>query len=345
MTENTLHNDINLIERDCGRWDYEFQYGDIVLATGKQSLRNGLIIACLTSWNYLNRKGNTLYETFGNKAYQELNKKKCTIRQYMIQQYFTEVLNNIRRVNRIISLEVKDSKTDPNEYDVYFTVEAINDEIVTGNFPLTTDETLSTSTLNILPNNTSASSIKPITYTITLLTEYGTPLTDEIIYVYVNDEYVGTTTSTDTDGKCTYTQYCTSLLEWEKIRFTWKGNTLYQGTTSNELDFLSVPFHFSKADDHLILTKKEGIPITSWLGKIVETIDDIPTENNTNTYYLIIEDDETVTRYKDKDTLTENDVYGLINKPIIHTGETRLFVENHKNQIYCLEDNHIYGDL
>lgn len=170
MTENTLHHDINLIERDCGRWDYEFQYGDIVLATGKQSLRNGLIIACLTSWNYLNRKGNTLYETFGNKAYSELNKKKCTIRQYMIQQYFTEVLNNIRRVNRIISLEVKDSKTDPNEYDVYFTVEAINDEIVTGNFPLTTDETLSTSTLTILPNNTSASSIKPITYTITLLT-------------------------------------------------------------------------------------------------------------------------------------------------------------------------------
>lgn len=74
MNNSTLNKDINLIERENGYWDYEFQYGDIVQAENNQSLRNGLIIACLTSWNYLNHQENSTYSIFGNRAYEKLKK-------------------------------------------------------------------------------------------------------------------------------------------------------------------------------------------------------------------------------------------------------------------------------
>ena len=119
---NTLNKDINLVEKDCGYWDYEMELGDLKIVENKESLRNGLIIACLTSWNYLNRKGNPTYKEFGNKSYRELKKKKSSMVEYTIKQYFLEVLNRMRRSHRVVDLQVINHKTDPNAYDVVFIV-------------------------------------------------------------------------------------------------------------------------------------------------------------------------------------------------------------------------------
>ena len=43
MNNSTLNKDINLIERENGYWDYEFQYGDLVLSENNQSLRNSTV--------------------------------------------------------------------------------------------------------------------------------------------------------------------------------------------------------------------------------------------------------------------------------------------------------------
>ena len=77
----TLHHDIGLVQRSNGLWDLWFGQdnisenyknsaylniveGDLVNATEIHSLQVGIIIACLTSWNYLNRTGNPVYSTF-----------------------------------------------------------------------------------------------------------------------------------------------------------------------------------------------------------------------------------------------------------------------------------------
>ena len=86
----TLHNDLGMVQRSNNGWDLWFDNGDIVKAEDFHSLQVGIIIACLTSWNYMNRYGNPTYEIFGNRAYELLKANKGQMVAYKIQQYFIE---------------------------------------------------------------------------------------------------------------------------------------------------------------------------------------------------------------------------------------------------------------
>ena len=247
MTEKntTLNKDINLIERDCGYWDYEFQYGDLVISEDKQSLRNGLIIACLTSWNYLNRQGNPTYSVFGNKSYWELKKKKSSMREYTIKQYFIEVLNRIRRVHRVVDLQVIDHPTDPNAYRVYFTVEAVNDEIVNGEFNIGTNKDLPSSYMEVTLSSDYATNENPLQINVSLKSEYGTGLSDELIYMYIkkdNEEeyqFYKAYGSTDKNGQLTITYTPKDSIEKNSIYFIFTGNNEYQSCSSEPVSFKS----------------------------------------------------------------------------------------------------------
>ena len=356
---NTLGKDINLIERENGYWDYEFQYGDIVHTKNKQSLRNGLIIACLTSWNYLNRQQNPTYTEFGNKAYWELKKKKSTMVEYTIKQYFIEVLNRIRRVHRVIDIQILDTKTDPNAYDIVFTVEAINDEIITGKFNINTEKDLSTTYLTITQDNTVCTPNKPVTFHITINTEYGNSIQDDIIYAYrvLEDnieEYIGAYHT----NKPVHIQALPKFNK-EKIRFKYWGNELFNGCETQETyDVMSVPFYFTiNEKNNLIMIKHPETTIKAWLGEIVQyTTEMVYDEDNPRQYYLI-PDNETDNdyykyHYENGEYHREPDkVYHLINKPNdINNGDIRLFIEDLNGELTVIgklhmENNHIYYDL
>lgn len=350
----TLHKDINLIERENGYWDYQFQYGDYVISKDKQTLRNALIIACLTSWNYLNRKGNPTYETFGNRSYDELMKKKSQMVKYTIKQYFIEVLNRIRRVNRIIDIQVVDHPTDPNAYNVIFTVEAINDEIVKGKFPITTTTKLATSYLMITQDNELTNPLNPVTFTVNITTEYGNPLTDELIYVYHilpngEEEYIGAYGLTDKDGTINIPIYPFSQLGYDKIRFKFKGNNEFQGWTSEDYTILSVPFFFEvDSESHLIVMKNKDYELTCWVGEIVDNVEYITyDEDEPQKCYLLQEHDDYIKYYFNEEGEMQRsiNVYQIINKPTdLNIGDIRLFVEETDETLYMIED-HIYADL
>ena len=350
----TLHKDINLIERENGYWDYEFQYGDYVIGKDKQSLRNGLIIACLTSWNYLNRQGNPTYETFGNRAYEELKKKKSSMVEYTIRQYFIEVLNRMRRVNRIIDIKVLNHPTDTNAYNVQFTVEAINDEIATGRFSISTTTKLSTSYLRILQDHDIANPINPVNFTISITTEYGNPLANELIYAYHilsdgTEEYLGAYGLTDENGTITIPVYPFDELGYDTLRFKFNGNNEFNGWTSDDYQILSVPFFFEVDNDsHLIVIKSKTYELDCWIGEIVDNISNITyNANEPNKCFLLQENENDYIKYyftNGRRTRSIN-VYQIINKPDdLAVGDIRLFVEDTDETLYMIED-HIYADL
>ena len=339
MNNSTLNKDINLIERENGYWDYEFQYGDLVLSENNQSLRNGLIIACLTSWNYLNRQGNPTYSVFGNRAYEELKKKKSSMVEYKIRQYFIEVLNRIRRVNRIIDLQVLNHPTDPNCYNVAFTVEAINNEIINGQFNIGETLKMSSTHLNITKYGETTSPTTPTYFTVNVETEYGSNLENEIIFAYhlTNDgeeEYLG--------AYLTGTMipvYPFNSFGYEKIMFKYNGNSLFNGCTDKENSVLSIPFYFTvDKNQELILYKNKDYDVKAWLGKIVSTVDEM---TDTTMIYLVFDGNDDYNKYHyDGNSWVSNSVtvYNDINKPNdLQDGELRLFVEDTDGKLHIIE--------
>ena len=347
-TENrTLNKDMNLIEKECGYWDYQIQLGDYTEATDKQSLRNGLIIACLTSWNYLNRKGNPTYEIFGNKAYQELNKKKSTMRQYLIKQYFIEVLNRIRRVDHINNIEVIDHPTDPNAYNVEFTVTSITDEKVNAKFPLSTSTTKGASYITVTTTNKTSTPINPTKFTITLMTEYGVPLENELIYMITSDDNVEVIGITNSKGEVTYNKYPSSKLGKDTVSFRFNGNSLFNHSENYDNTYYSIPFVFQLDNsDELYIKKHPQYSMRCWLAEIVESTDEM-TSQQTNYFYMLKEND-TYYRYKNINGgwVKEDDgVYSMINQPTnIETNQIRLFVEDIDKRIYIVDDEKINLD-
>lgn len=343
---NTLHKDINLVERDNGYWDWETKIGDINITVGKQSLRNGLIIACLTSWNYLNRQGNPTYETFGNHAYEELKKKKSSIVKYKIEQYFIEVLNRMRRVENVETLKVHDNPKDPNDYLVEFTVISTNDEIVNGRFQLTTNTQKSSAYLKVTHPYTTSTPTNPTTFTITLTSEYGVPIEGELIYIQDKEENnLGVIGPTDSTGTSTWKQYPFNRIGYQNITFTFQGNTLFNGTANEDNQFLSIPFYFDHdyETDELYIIKNEGYEANIWLGEIVTSVDEITyNPNKPNKCFMIKQENDTYRKYyyTNGELTTEDDVYGMINEPDdLEPYQIRLFVEEIDNQLYIVEDN------
>lgn len=238
----TLNKDIGLVQRSNNGWDLWFENGDTVKADDSHSLQTGIILACLTSWNYMNRYGNPTYETFGNRAYELLKENKGSMVAYKIQQYFIECLKRMRRVYEIVYLEVSETPTEPNKYFVEFEVISINNQLVNGSFYVTTDTSKSTSYIEYTTYMPYASNENPLTIDLYLKNEYGGGLEGEILYVYIQKgdgeyEFMGVVGKTDENGYIRITYEPTENNENNTIYFDFQGNTTYNPSTSQRTSF------------------------------------------------------------------------------------------------------------
>ena len=239
----TLNKDIGLIKRSNERWDLWFDEGDIVKAEDFHSLNVGIIVACLTSWNYMNRYGNPTYSEFGNRAYQLLKSNVSDMTVYKIREYFMEVLNRMRRVYEVVSLNVSELENEPGKFYVDFTVIAINNELVSGDFILSTSESLSVSFIEYDLYAPYASNKTPLEMDVYLRNEYGGGLEGEILYMYVQEgdsdpimKIVGQT------GENGYLHvYYTPVGENDtnNIHFVFRGNSSYEPCISQYMTFMT----------------------------------------------------------------------------------------------------------
>lgn len=262
----TLHHDIGLVQRTNGLWDLWFgqdeisKYykdnnyldiveGDIVSATEVHSLQVGIIISCLTSWNYLNRTGNPIYTEFGNEAYSLLKKNKGTNTQYKIKQFFIDCLNRMRRVYNVEFLNVYDVENEPYIYKVKFRVLSITNTIVDGEFFVNTDSNKNSCELNLSYNHPYTSLSNPLVIECVLETEYGSFLEGEILYIYIRNEnesdfkFYGVTEATDENGSVYVTIPPKGLSVTTEIMFVFKGNSLYNSCFSKIIQIESVAYY------------------------------------------------------------------------------------------------------
>lgn len=253
----TLNNDIGMIQRTNNGWDLWFDNGDLVKAEDFHSLQVGIIIACLTSWNYMNRYGNPTYEVFGNRAYQLLKANKGSMVQYKIQQFFMECLKRMRRVYDVVRLEVFEVPYEPHKYYVEFEVISINNELVDGSFTITTDTNKSSSYIEYTTYMPYASKENDLIIDLYLKNEYGGGLEGEILYMYLkrgDDDYEfrGVVGQTDENGylRVTYNPWDDETDETRHsddvnvIYFDFHGNTTYNPTTSKRTQFKTELFNY-----------------------------------------------------------------------------------------------------
>ena len=264
----TLNKDIGLIQRSNNGWDLWFENGDTVKADDFHSLQTGIILACLTSWNYMNRYGNPTYEIFGNRAYELLKENKGSMVAYKIQQYFIECLKRMRRVYEIVYLEVSETPTEPHKYFVEFEVISINNQLVNGSFYVTTDTSKSTSYIEYTTYMPYASNENPLTIDLYLKNEYGGGLEGEILYMYIQKgdgeyEFMGVVGKTDENGYIRVTYEPTENNENNTIYFDFQGNTTYNPSTSQRTSFKTelyeyyITFTNSNIINNTILTSND----------------------------------------------------------------------------------------
>lgn len=258
----TLHKDIGLIQRTNNGWDIWFDNGDTVKAEDFHSLQVGIIIACLTSWNYMNRYGNPTYEVFGNRAYELLKANKNGMVAYKIQQYFLECLKRMRRVYEVVSLNVSEISTEPYTYFVEFEVISISNQLVDGSFTVSTVQGKSTSYIEYELYTPYASNKFPLQIDLYLKNEYGGGLEDEILYMYVQEgddeptfEIVG---KTDRNGfvRVVYSPKGENALN--NVHFVFGGNTTYNGVVSEYKSFETeqVEYDVQFTDEPITTTDK-----------------------------------------------------------------------------------------
>lgn len=269
----TLHHDIGLVRRSNGLWDLWFGQddvsksykdnpyldiveGDIVSATEIHSLQVGIIISCLTSWNYLNRTGNPLYTEFGNEAYSLIKKNKGINTEYKIKQFFIDCLNRMRRIYSVESLDVYNVTNNPYMYKVVFKVLSVTNTLVDGEFYLDVDPSKNTSVLTVSYNHPYTSASNPLFVECELKNEYGTVIVGEVIYVYVKSsksskfKFYGITTATDVNGKTTITIPPYGIDTTTQIMFVFKGNSLNNPCQSKIISVESVAYYIrSKFED------------------------------------------------------------------------------------------------
>lgn len=350
----TLHHDIGLRKMDNGQWDLWFDRGDLVNATEFHSLQVGIIIACLTSWNYLNRYGNPTYAIFGNESYSLLKRNKREDVRFKIRTYFKDCLDRMRRVESVENLEVFEVKSNPYMYHVQFTVKAMANYLITGEFDITTEIDKSSSFIQFTYNQPYSSIENPLEIHLQLFGEYGNGLENEIVYVYVNDEFIGIKGHTDSKGMLSLSIYPEEIDYDAKIRFEYRGNPNYNGCRSETLTFSTIPFHFNVDENDMlyITSSMDNIRDYIWLGEIISdptvTINDPLSWNK-----LYITKDEETGKYKAykntedglvdayyDDVILKSDSIGAI-------GELHLFIEDGKDgekYLYELDNtnNHIY---
>lgn len=130
LFNKTLNMDVKLKRTSdiSNHWDIQMENGDYVNVTGKESLHNAICIAIMTRWNELSYID--LYDGFGCRVHELVKANKSELVRYKIELWITDVLDNMRRIQSVNEVTVKDSET--TEYQVDFNVTNINDEIVAG---------------------------------------------------------------------------------------------------------------------------------------------------------------------------------------------------------------------
>lgn len=277
----TLHHDIGLVKRSNGLWDLWFGQdsisedfknipylnivdGDIVSATEIHSLQVGIIIACLTSWNYLNRTGNPIYTEFGNESYSLLKRNKGTNTKYKIKQFFIDCLNRMRRVYSVEYLNVYDVENNPYKYKVNFKVLSVTNTLVDGSFYLDVDSNKNTSILEVSYNHPYTSISNPLFIECVLKSEYGSIIEGEIIYIYIKGgddskfKFYGITESTDEYGKAYITIPPKGLNTNTQLMLVFKGNTLYNPSTSKIIQIQSVAYYIKSKYTYKTIIDDDG---------------------------------------------------------------------------------------
>lgn len=355
----TLHHDIGLVRRSGGSWDLWFGQdeisknyqnnpyldiidGDIVSAKGLHSLQVGIIIACLTSWNYLNRTGNPIYTEFGNESYSLLKKNKGTNTKYKIKQFFIDCLNRMRRVYSVESLEVYDVADNPYMYKVIFKVISITNSIVDGEFYLDTDSNRNSSVLDIRYNHAYTSVSNPLFVECTLKNEYGAVIEGEVIYIYIKNDndsdfkFYGITEATNYDGVASVTIPPKGLSVHTQVMFVFKGNSLYNPSISKIVDIESVAYYIKSRytyktikdenDEDIDVIDKQILYVEDSLGnsrdkfRLGELLSDyVFTENMILSNFIPIEDINEYTK----------DIHNKLE-----------YDENEKRKLYLIPTNH-----
>ena len=362
----TLNRDIGLVKRSNGQWDLWFDNGDNVYATEFHSLQVGIIVACLTSWNYLNRYGNPTYAVFGNESYSLLKQNKSQEVMFKIRAYFEECLLRMRRVHEVERLEVHEVKENPYKYLVTFTVRAMSNYLVSGSFEISTEFDKSASFIRYTYNQPYSSIENPLQIHLQLFGEYGNWLSNEIIYVYIknnNDDdfrFVGIKGHTDHMGRLSLQFYPEEIDFNTQIKFVYRGNPSYNGVVSKILTFSSVPFHFHVDENSMLYVTSsiDNIKDYIWLGEIISSdlVEDpnyvINEPSEWNKLYIAEVDGEykayenvdgrlsRVAKYEQVILNSETNLESCI-------GELHLFIEDGKKNgkyLYELEksNNHVY---
>lgn len=126
----TLNEDVQVlpVNDTANHWDLQMNNGDYVNVTGIESLRNAIFIAIMTRFNELDY--NSLYDGFGCRAHELIKANKSEMVRYKIELYISQILEEMRRIKEVNSLNVTDSES--QSYLIEFNVTSIMDEVVTG---------------------------------------------------------------------------------------------------------------------------------------------------------------------------------------------------------------------
>lgn len=343
----TLHKDIGMVQMSNGSWDLWFDNGDLVSATELHSLQVGIIIACLTSYNWMERYGNPTYTDFGNRAYTLLKANKSSMTRYKVEQFFLECLKRMRRVYDVLDLTVSEKADEPYKYFVEFSVISIDNSIVTGSFTIDEDNTSkSTSYIGFTYNQPYASPYNPLIVDLYLGNEYGGGISGATIFMTVegHDESI-VAGVTDSNGHVQFSYVPKVLDATSKLVFIYGGSSDYNSCVSQELVIQSTPFYFMvDEDDELQLYS--SLDDANLLVYIGEFFDDdkanIPSDKTNKLY--ILEEDGVYNAY----TYEQNKVYenvtitGVFDECV---GEIHLFISPDEVGLYEYapsDSSHVY---
>ncbi len=112
-------------------YDVQMENGDFVNVISHDSLHNAIVIAIMTRFNELNI---SVYENFGCRVHELIKARQTERVKYQIELFITDVLENIRRIKEIESVEV--IVDEDNLYKINYHVLSISDELVSGSVRL-----------------------------------------------------------------------------------------------------------------------------------------------------------------------------------------------------------------
>ena len=123
----TLNEDVKLTSNQYGEYDISMKNGDYENITGLKSLENACKIAILTRFDEIKTE---TYSEFGCHAHQIIKDNQTPLSSYKLELYTTEVLENMRRVESVDSVNITDNND--SNYNIDFTITSINDEKISG---------------------------------------------------------------------------------------------------------------------------------------------------------------------------------------------------------------------